>query len=94
MRADLFFESMLTPINSKMLSWEMPQLSLLIDCLFITGEIHDCNKKVLDERRKQKPDEPKNRRVRVTIFSTIRFKAKGSPQLPAQPLPRRRVRCF
>ena len=45
MRADLFFESMLTPINSKMLSWEMPQLSLLIDCLFITGEIHDCKYK-------------------------------------------------
>ena len=45
MRADLFFESMLTPINSKMLSWEMPQLSLLIDCLFITEEIHDCKYK-------------------------------------------------
>jgi hypothetical protein len=45
MRADFFFVSMLTPINSKMLSWEMHQLSLLIDCFFITGEILDCKYK-------------------------------------------------
>jgi hypothetical protein len=39
MRSGLFFESVLTPTNSKMLSCEMPQLSLLMDCFFLRKDL-------------------------------------------------------